>query len=160
MRAIGIIVIIIGVISGLLNLRSCVRNEGYRKASTVVKARIIDVDVEPVKSTVSAITYTLVYQKKDGLDTLKQRVSELHSDKNPLPSREELKRTPKYVVYVPDKNKKATSFPDRVQINNSGKYENLYRYNGLIRMITYMLLGWMVMRFGRKKAGRRLKDDG
>ncbi len=158
MRAIGIIVIIIGVVSGLLNLRSCVRNEGYRKASTVVRAKIIDVNVEPVKSTVSAITYTMVYQKEGRVDTLKQRVSELHSDKNPLPSKEQLKQTPKYVVFVPEKNKKTTAFPDRVQINNSGKYENLYRYNGLIRMITYVLLGWMVMRFGGgKSTGERYR---
>lgn len=48
MRIIGVIFIILGILAGLLGVRSYLRDDAYAKASTTVKAFVKSAEVKPM----------------------------------------------------------------------------------------------------------------
>jgi len=151
MKVIGILLIIIGIVSGLLGVRSYMRDGAYAKASVVVKSSVkwAEVKPNPWKSTVS-IKLMLSYIRDGVPDSLEHNYSQFYSKDEPLPTIEKLKAAPPYVRYVPEE-KKSEKIPNWVLVSNNGEFEGLYGRSLFVQMFTFILLGIMVRMFFRKK---------
>lgn len=148
MKILGNLLIIIGIISGLLGVRSYWRDYTYKKASIAVKASVKSVEIKPFSGkAVAGIDYTLNYMRDGIADSTKYNTTEEYSFKNPLPTAEELQATPFYVRYVPQNRRTETSFPNRVTVNNNGKYEGFYNRAVFGQMFVLILLGYMVKKW-------------
>jgi len=145
MQTISKLCVILGIVLGLFGLRSFWRDYGYRKASTAVKAEVISVEVNEVKSTVSQIVYTLVFIRDNYPDTIIHTTSRNHNFMDPLPSLETLKMATKYVRYVPDNKKADTAFPERFYVidNSSDYYESMGR-SWFLNMTIFIFFGYMI----------------
>lgn len=148
MKIIGIILIILGVIFGLFGIRSYWHDCTYKKASIAVKACVKSVEIKPFSGkAVAGIYYTLNYMHDGIIDSTKYNTTEEYSFKNPLPTKEKLQAASFYVRYVPQNRRTKTSFPNRVTVNNNGKYEGFYNRALFGQMFVLILLGYMVKKW-------------
>ncbi|MCC7525599.1 MAG: hypothetical protein IT250_12305 [Chitinophagaceae bacterium] len=151
MKTLGVVLIIIGIICGLLGLRSYLRDDAYVKASTIAKASVVSAEVKPMSGKAVASIHLVLYYIRDGFaDSIEHNLAREYTDKSPLPTVEELKATAYYVRYVP-KEKRSKNVPNWVMVSNSGEYDGLYGGALFGQMFTFILLGFMVRMFGRKK---------
>ncbi|MFV0592333.1 MAG: hypothetical protein ACK5NK_04285 [Niabella sp.] len=148
MKALGILLIVLGIITGLFGVRSYWRDYTYKKASIVVKASVKSVEIKPFSGkAVAGIYYTLNFMRDGIADSTKYNTTEEYSFKNPLPTAEKLQAIPFYVRYVPKNKRNETSFPNRVTVNNNGKYEGFYNSALFGQMFVLILLGYMVKKW-------------
>lgn len=150
MKLIGTTLIFIGIIFGVFGARSYWHSYLYNQASTTVKATVKSAEIKPMSGkAVGSIRIVLSY-KRDGLtDSLEYNFSEAYSNKEPLPSEEELKSATYYVRYVP-KEKTNKNIPDWVMVSKKGEFEEFYGISTFTQMFTFILLGIMVRMFARK----------
>jgi hypothetical protein len=154
MRIISIILIIIGIIFGLLGVRSYLRDKSYEEASIAVKASVISAEVKPMSGKAVASIHIYLSYMRDGVaDSIKYNFSEVYSDKDPLPTEEELKAAPPYVRYVPEE-KRSKTIPNWVMVSSNGEFDGLYGRSLFGQMFTFILLGLMVSIFGRKRLNK------
>ncbi|HCF62836.1 MAG TPA: hypothetical protein DEU93_00600 [Chitinophagaceae bacterium] len=151
MKAISIILIVVGIIFGFLSLRSFWSDHAYEKASTTVKASVKSVDIKPMSGKAVASIRRVLYYIRDGVaDSTEQNYSKLYTNNNPLPSEEELKSTSLYVRYVPKNRRSETVFPDRVLVSSDEEYEGYYNRAMFGQMFAFILLGLMIRLWRRK----------
>ncbi len=154
MRIISILLFIIGIIFGLFGVRSYWRDDAYAKASTVVKASVISAEVKPMSGkAVGSIRLVLSYMRDGVADSIEHNFSEAYSDKDPLPTEEELKAASPYVRYMP-REKRSKTIPNWVLVSNNGEFESGYGRSSFGQMFTFILLGLMVSIFGRKRLNK------
>jgi len=82
MKNIGkiIIIIIIGIIFGLLSIRSVWREYKYQQVVTIAKANVLSVATKPFSGkALASIQYKLVYQHDHILDTISYSTAEEYS---------------------------------------------------------------------------------
>lgn len=141
MRIIGIILIILGIICGLLGVRSYMRDDAYAKASVVVKSSVIKAVVKPnpLKSTVS-IKLLLSYVRDGVPDSLEENYSQFYSNDEPLPTEEELKAQTPYIRYVPKENRNK-NIPDWVMLSNKDKHFGAYGLPAFSWMLNFLIPG-------------------
>ncbi|MDD3005318.1 hypothetical protein [Flavobacterium sp.] len=152
MKNTGKILIIIGIIFGLLSIRSVWREHKYQQVVTTAKANVLSVETKPFSGkAVASIQYKLVYQHDDVLDTISYATTEEYSIKEPLPSLEELKAVDFYVHYVPKSKQSETAFPESVSVSNMPQYESFNRFQGFGSMLVFILLGCMILYFSKNK---------
>lgn len=136
MKKAGKILIILGVVFGLLGIRSLWREYKFQQIVTTAKANVLSLETKPFSGkALSSIQYKLVYQHDDVLDTISYATTEEYSIKEPLPSLEELKAVDFYVHYVPKSKQSETAFPDRIYINNYSIYKAEYRLSFFVNML-------------------------
>ncbi|HRP89080.1 MAG TPA: hypothetical protein PKX92_03480 [Edaphocola sp.] len=151
MKALSILLFVLGIITGLLGVRSYWRDSTFKKASIAVKASVKSVEIRPFSGkAVAGIYYTLNYMRDGIIDSIKHNTSEEYSLKKPLPTKEKLQAATFYVHYVPKNKRTETSFPDRVTISDNGKYPGFYKGSLFGQMSVLILLGFMVRMFGQK----------
>ncbi len=142
------IIIIIGIIFGLLSIRSVWREHKYQQVVTTAKATVLSVETKPFSGkTVVSIQYKLVYQHDYVPDTISYSTTEEYFIKEPLPSLEELKTVDFYVHYVPKPKQIEATFFDHIYINNDSIYKAEYRFTFFV----YMLFCFVVALFFRTK---------
>jgi hypothetical protein len=144
MKIVSNILIGLGVIFGIFAVRAIWRNYSYQKASVVVKAQLVSVELENIKPTVAKIFYTLTFVRDGYTDTIINSDMKVHYKDDPLPSMEELKSVTRYVRYVPIDNRTKTAFPDQIIINENGEYEHSYMLSYLVYMMVCGLFAYML----------------
>lgn len=144
MKKLGILLYVLGTISFLLGLRTCLREYSYLQASEVVAAEVFSVETEPVKSTVTRVNYRLTYSRDNKIDTVFFSTPINHTDANPLPGIEQLKAEKKYVRYVPSDKQHETAYCDHVYANDTGKYEGTFGLSSFIRMAVLLFIGYLM----------------
>lgn len=151
MKTISRILIITGIVFGLLGLRSYWRDYTFKKASSVVQASVISVNVTPIRSGLSSIQYSLGYSRDGMNDTLHHTITEAYTTLHPLPTLSQLKSESFYIHYVPENKRNETSFPYRTHVNKNGIYGGFYNRALFGQMVAFILLGYMVRMFGKKQ---------
>ena len=152
MKNAGKILIILGVVFGLLGIRSLWREYKYHQVVTTAKANVLFVETKPFSGkAVASIRYKLVYQHDYATDTIPYSTTEEYSIKEPLPSSEELKALDFYVHYVPKTKQSETTFPDRIYINNDSIYKAEYRFSFFVNMLFCFIFGGILNLFFRTK---------
>lgn len=155
MRIIGFILIIFGIISGLLGVRSYLRDDAYAKASTTVKASVKSAEVKPMSGkAVGSIRLVLAFLRDGVKDTLEHNFSEAYSVNDPLPTLEELYAASLYVRYVP-KEKRSKNTPDWVMVSNKDKHDGVNGRSGFSWMINFFLLGILLIIYSRIRKRNR-----
>ncbi len=141
MRVIGILFIILGIISGLLGMRSYLRDDAYAKASVVVKSSVkwAEVKPNPWKSTVN-IKLMLSYMRDGVPDSLEHNYSQFYSKDEPLPTVEKLKAATPHIRYVP-KGKQTKNIPDWVMVSSMQQHDGVYGRSGFNWMFKFLILG-------------------
>lgn len=153
MKAISIILISIGILSGLFGVRTYLRDDAYAKGSVVVKASVKSAEVKPNPwKNVGSIRLLLTYMRDGVVDSLAHNYSEVYSNNDPLPTIAELKAASPHVRYVPNKNR-SEKIPDWVTVSNTEEYDGSYGWPAFNRMIIFIVMGLLV----RLLAGRRQK---
>ncbi len=155
MRVIGTALIIIGFVSGLLGVRSYMRDDAYAKASVVVKSSVkwAEVKPNPLKSTVS-IKLMLSY-KRDGVpDSLEHNYSQFYSKDEPLPNVIKLKAATPHIRYVP-KEKRSKNIPDWVMVSNENKHDGAYGQSAFGWMFNFMIPGIFLIIYSRVRRKSR-----
>ena len=151
MKAFGILLIIVGIICGLLGARSYWQDNTYKKASIAVKASVVSVEVKPMSGkAVASIKMVLSYLRDGVADSTAHNFSMAYTNKNPLPAVQELQASLLYVHYVPRVKRSETSYPNRVVVSGNGVYDGFYNRALFGQMFTFVLLGFMVRKFGKK----------
>lgn len=151
MKTISIILIIVGIILGLLGLRSYWLDYSYKNASIAVKASVESVEVKPKSGkAVGSIRLVLSFIRDGVADSTAHNFSQEYSNINPLPTAEELQGASLYVRYVPKENRGKTSFPNQVLVSNTNEYEGFYNRALFGQMFTFILLG-VIIRLWRRK---------
>lgn len=151
MRIIGNILILIGIFFGLFGVRSYLRDKSYGEASTVVKASVKSVEVKPKSGKgMVGIEMVLTYMRDGATDSIEHNFSEAYSNKDPLPTEEEIMKSSIYVRYVP-KEKRSEKIPDWLMVNSNGEFEGSYGLSSFGQMFSFILLGLMVRMFGKKR---------
>lgn len=136
MKNTGKILIILGVVFGILGIRSLWREYKYHQVVTTAKTNVLSVETKPFSGkAVASIQYKLVYQHDYTPDTISYSTTEEYSTKEPLPSLEELKAVDFYVHYVPKSKQSKTAFPNRIYINNDSIYKAEYRLSFFVNML-------------------------
>lgn len=151
MKTIGIILTTLGIISGLLGIRSYWRDYTYKKVSIAVKPSAKSVVIEPVRNGLSNIIYSILFDRDGAVDTTEHKITEEYTYKNPLPTIEQLQAASLYVHYVPKDKRSETAFPYRVVVTSDGIYPGFYNRALLGQMFTFILIGYMVRMFGQKQ---------
>lgn len=155
MRAISILLIAIGLISGLLGVRSYLRDDAYAKASVVVKSSVrwAEVKPNPWKSTVS-IKLMLSYMRDGVPDSLEHNFSKFYSKDEPLPTVEKLKEATPWVRYVP-KEKRSKNIPDWVMVGGKEQHDGVYGRTGFGWMFKFLILGIILIIYSRVRRKNR-----
>lgn len=155
MKVIGIVFILLGIISGLLGVRSYLRDDSYAKESVVVKSSVkwAEVKPNPWKSTVS-ITLMLSYIRDGVPDSLEHNLSTFYSKDEPLPTVEKLKEATPYVRYVP-KEKRSKNIPDWVMVSNGNKHDGAYGQSAFGWMFKFLILGIGLIIYSRVRKKNR-----
>lgn len=137
---------IASLIFTLLGLRSIWQEYRYGKLSEVAQATIIDASIIDVRNPHSNyylkathhIEQKLAYVREGQMDTMTLRSNFLMypEGKNkdnpvPIPTKEELLSREKYVRFIPEKEKKNTAFPDRIDIQEKAEFIPQYSYTNL-----------------------------
>lgn len=151
MRIVSKVLIMIGILFGLFGVWSFWREYGYEKARTVTKATISSVRIEPIRSGLSNILYTLNYKRDGNMDSIEHKITEEWTYKNPLPTIEQLRSQTFYIHFVPIERRNETAYPRRVMVLDSENYPRFYYPTSFKQMITFFLMGFMVRLFGRKR---------
>jgi hypothetical protein len=155
MKVIGILLIIFGIISGLLGVRSYLRDDAYAKASTTVKASVKSAEVKPMSGkAVGSVRLVLTFLRDGVEDTLEHSYSEAFSFNDPLPTIEELNAASLYIRYVP-KEKRSKNIPDWVMVSNKDKHDGVYGRSGFTWMINFFLLGIILIIYSRVRKKNR-----
>ncbi len=155
MKAIGILFIIFGILSGLLGVRSYLRDDAYAKASVVVNSSVkwAEVKPNPWKSTVS-IKLMLIYMRDGVADSLEHNYSQFYSKDNPLPTIEKLKAATPHIRYVP-KEKRSKNIPDWVMVSNKDKHDGVYGQTGFGWMFKFLIVGIFLIFYSRVRRKTR-----
>jgi hypothetical protein len=152
MRIISVILISLGILFGIFGFRSYLRDDRYVKASVVVKASVISAKVEPNPwKNVDHVRLVLLYMRDGVTDSIENNYTDVYSKDELRTSEEELKAATHYVRYVP-KEKRSKNIPNWVMVNSNGEFEGFYGCSSFGQMFSFILLGFMVRRFGRKKS--------
>lgn len=152
MRIISVILISLGILFGIFGFRSYLRDDRYVKASVVVKASVISAKVEPNPwKNVDHVRLVLLYMRDGVTDSIENNYTDVYSKDELRTSEEELKAATHYVRYVP-KEKRSKNIPNWVMVNSNGEFEGFYGLSSFGQMFSFILLGFMVRRFGRKKS--------
>jgi predicted GH43/DUF377 family glycosyl hydrolase len=166
MKNAGKILFVLGVVFGLLGIWSVWRDYTYRKASVVVKAEVLSAEIKDIRTKYTNyylkpthhITHHLAFERDGVIDTLIDKSNFLlyTGDKtiknpNPIPTVEQLMKQEKYVRYVPESKKNETAFPDRIDINNDGKYVTEHRLSFFLKMLFCFVFGGILNLFFRTK---------
>lgn len=150
MRIIGVILILLGIIFGLLGVRSYLRDTAYGKASIAVKASVKSVEIKPMSGKAVASIRREIYYMRDGVaDSTEQSFAEAFTQNDPLPTPAELQAAELYVRYVPKSRRTETAFPDRVMVSSNEEYGGYYNSALFGQMFTFVLLGLMIRYLGR-----------
>ncbi len=164
---IGKALIVLGVVFGLLGISSVWKDYTYRKASVVVKAQILSVEIKDVRTKYGNyylkpthhIVQQLTFLRDGSMDTIILKSNFMlytearHLDNpNPVPIVEKLMNKEKYVRYIPTNNKNETAFPDRIDINNNGEYEAQHKISYFL--ICCFVFGGILHLFFRTKKSR------
>ncbi|GAB1454478.1 hypothetical protein MASR2M47_45340 [Draconibacterium sp.] len=156
MKVIGIILILISIIFGVFGVRSYLRDDAYAKTSTIVKASVKFAEVKLMSGkAVGSIRMVLIYMHDGVADSIEHNFSQDYSNNNPLPTVEELKTASLYVRYVP-KEKRTKTTPNWVLVSKNEEFEGWYGRSSFKQMFTFILLGFMVRIFGRKRSNKIL----
>lgn len=147
MKTLGNFLILCGILAGLLGLWSYSRDHQYEKASIAVRAAVKLVKIEPIRSGLSNILFTLRYERDGVMDVIHHKITQQYTIEEPLPSLAELQRASFYVRYVPKVAKTAAEFPGRVIVSEDRAYEGFYNRGLFGQMFTLLLLGAMVRKF-------------
>lgn len=152
MKTLGVVLIIIGIIPGLLGVRSYLRDDAYVKASIAVKSSVKSVEIKPMSGKAVASIHLVLSYIRDGVaDSTEHNFAQEYTDKCPLPTVEEFKATSYYVRYVP-KEKRSEMIPNWVMVSSEGEFDGLYGRALFGQMFTFILLGFMVRMFGRERS--------
>jgi hypothetical protein len=147
MKIVSNILIGLGVVFGIFAVRAIWRNYSYQKASVVVKAQLVSVELENIKPTVAKIFYTLTFVRDGYTDTIINSDMKVHYKDDPLPSIEKLKMEPQYIRYVPASNLEQTSFPNRIIVNKDGEYDGVFRYSNFLTAFVCGFIGYILKRW-------------
>lgn len=139
------------MVFGLFGVWSFWRDFRYEKARTVTQAKIASVKIEPIRSGLSNILYTLTYLRDGVADTIEHKITEQFTTKNPLPPIAQLQSQTFYIHYVPEERKNEASFPNRVMVLESKTYPGFYNRASFGQMVTFTLMGFMARLFYLKK---------
>lgn len=155
MRIIGILLILIGIISGVLGLRSYMRDDAYAKASVVVKSSVkwAEVKPNPWKSTVR-VKLMLSYMRDGVPDSLEHNYSQFYSKDEPLPTVEKLKAATPPVRYVP-KEKRSKNIPDWVMVGSKDKHDGAYGQSAFGWMFKFLIVGIFLIFYSRVRRKNR-----
>ncbi|AEE48429.1 hypothetical protein [Haliscomenobacter hydrossis] len=155
MKAIGILFIIFSILSGLLGVRSYLRDDAYAKASVVVNSSVkwAEVKPNPWKSTVS-IKLMLIYMRDGVADSLEHNYSQFYSKDNPLPTIEKLKAATPPIRYLP-KEKRSKNIPDWVMVSNKDKHDGVYGQTGFSWMLNFLIPGIFLIIYSRVRRKSR-----
>lgn len=156
MRKVGTVLIVIGILFGLFGVWTFWREYGYEKARIVTKATVSSVRTEPIRDGLSNILYTLTYLRDGTTDTTEHKITEQWTDKNPLPTLEQLQAQTFYIHYVPKEKRSETVYPRRVMVLDSEDYPSFYYPTSFGQMFTFILMGFIVRWFFPKKRVQRL----
>jgi hypothetical protein len=166
MKNVGKILIIIGIIFGLFGTRSVWKDYTYRKASVVVKAKVVFAEIKDIRTKYGnyylkpthQINQKLAFLRDGSMDTISLQSNFLLytegktiKNPNPIPTVEQLMKGVKYVRYIPESKKNETTFPDRIDINNDGKYEAEYKLSYFFNMLFCIVFGRILHLFFRTK---------
>lgn len=153
LRIISILLFFLSLIFGLFGVRSYLRDKSYEEASIAVKASVMRAEVKPNSSgkAIGTIRLMLSYMRDGVADSIEHIFSEAYSDKDPLPTGDELKAASSYVRYVP-KEKRGKTIPNWVLVSNNGEFDGFYGMSMFGQMFTFILLGIMVRIFGRERS--------
>lgn len=151
MRTVGTVLIVIGILFGLFAGWSFWRDHRFKQARTVTKGTIASVKIEPIRSGLSNILYTITYLRDGITDTTEHKITQQYSIKDPLPTIVQLQSANFYVHYVPRDRRSKTSFPKRSMVLDSETYPGFYNRASLGQMFTFILMGFMVRGFFPKK---------
>lgn len=155
MKVIGILLILLGIISGLLGVRSYLRDSAYAKASTTVKASVKSAEVKPMSGKgVASIRMVLAFLRDGVEDTLENSYAKAYSINDPLPTPEELHTASLYVRYVP-KEKRSKNIPDWVMVSNKDKHDGVYGRTGFEWMFKFLILGFFLIIYSRVRKKNR-----
>lgn len=141
-----------GIISGLLGVRSYMRDDAYAKVSVVVKSSVKWAEVKPNSSgkPVASVRIMLIYMQDGVPDSLEENYSQFYSKNEPLPDVEELKARTPYIRYVP-KEKRNKNIPDWVMVSNKDKHHGVYGRTGYRWMFTFLIPGSFLIIYSRQK---------
>lgn len=156
MRKVGTVLILIGILFGIFGVWTFWREYGYERARVVTKGTVSSVRTEPIRDGLANILYTLTYLRDGATDTIEHKMTEEWTDKNPLPTLEQLQAQTFYIHYVPKENRSETVYPKRVMVLDSEDYPSFYYPTAFGQMVTFILIGFMVRLFFPKKRVQRL----
>jgi hypothetical protein len=152
MKILSKILIAIGVIFGIVGVRSYLRDDAYAQESVVEKASILSAEVTPNPwKNVDGVRLVLTYNRDGVADTLTHTYSEVYSKNDLRITEEKLQAIPFFVRYVPKENR-SEKIPDWVIVDSTGEFEGFYGQTSFGQMFTFFLIGIMVRMFGRKKS--------
>lgn len=144
-----------GILSGLLGVRSYLRDEAYAKASVVVKASVTSAEVKPMSGkAVGSIRLMLSYMRDGAMENLEHNFSKAYSNSDPLPTVRELKAATLYIRYVP-KEKRSKDIPDWVMVSNKDKHYGSYGESAFGWMIKFLILGIFLIVYSRVRKKNR-----
>lgn len=151
MKIISIILVVVGIIFGLLGVRSYWRDNAYEKASNAVRASVKSAEVKPMSGkAVGSIRLVLTYLHDGMEDSIEHNYTEAYTVNNPLPTVDELKASSLYVRYVP-KQKRSEKVPNWVSVSSDGEFDGMYGRSLFGQMFTFILVGFLIRLFGRRK---------
>lgn len=158
MRVLGILFFILGILSGILGVRSFLRDVAYEEASITVRGTVRSAQVTPNSSgKTNASIRLMIYYMRDGvLDSLEEKYPQFYSKEEPLPTVEQLKARKPYVRYVP-KDKRSNGIPDWVMVSNKDIHDGVYGSTGFRWMLIFFMLG--VLLIFASKAYKNFKKD-
>lgn len=152
MKILSNLLIAIGVIFGIVGVRSYLRDDAYAQESVVEKASILSAEVTPNPwKNVDGVRLVLTYNRDGVADTLTHTYSEVYSKNDLRITEEKLQAIPFFVRYVPKENR-SEKIPDWVIVDSTGEFEGFYGQTSFGQMFTFFLIGIMVRMFGRKKS--------
>ncbi|HMU59977.1 MAG TPA: hypothetical protein PKD42_17015 [Chitinophagaceae bacterium] len=166
---IGKALMVLGVVFGLLGISSVWKDYTYRKASVVIKAQILSVEIKDIRvkhgnyylKPTHHIDQQLTFLRDGSIDTITLKSNFIlytearHLDNpNPVPTVEKLMNKKKYVRYVPTINKNETAFPDRIDINDNGEYEAQHKISYFFNMLFCFIFSGILHLFFRTKKSR------
>ena len=158
MQIIGILLIFLGIISGLMGVRSYLRDSAYAKASTTVKASVKSAEVKPMSGKAVASVHLVLAFLRDGVeDTLEHNYSKAYSINNPLPTPEELNGASLYVRYLPN-DKRSKNIPDWVMVSSKDKHDGAYGQTGFSWMLKFLILGIFLIIYSRVRKKERQRS--
>lgn len=99
---------------------------------------------------VGSIRLVLTYLYDGMEDSIEHNFTEAYTVNKPLPTVEELKASSLYLRFVP-KQKRSEKVPNWVLVSSNGKFDGMYGRSLFGQMFTFILVGFMIRLFGRRK---------